>query len=156
MEWKKSLLKILIRTHRTFQRLLGASTVGVRILVVNSEREILLVEHTYIDGWHLPGGGVKHMEPAAMAAKRELLEETGVIAKDLSFHQIYVHNILGVSDYPLLYIVTDFEIQENAKPSLEIKQAKWFQRSDLPTDTTESTKIRLAEYFDQIEKADRW
>ena len=105
MDWKKSIFKVLIRGHRGLQRLLGAATVGVRILVVNSEQEILLVEHTYIDGWHFPGGGVNHMESTEAAAIRELQEETGVIAKNISFFQIYVHNILGVSDYPALYVV---------------------------------------------------
>lgn len=156
MEWTKLIFKILIRTHRGLQRLLGASTVGVRILVVNSEQEILLVEHTYIDGWHFPGGGLHHMEPTAQAAKRELQEEAGVIAKNISFFQVYVHNILGVSDYPLLYIVTDFEIEENPKPSPEIKHAKWFALTELPEGTTDSTKLRLAEYFDSKEKAERW
>jgi ADP-ribose pyrophosphatase YjhB (NUDIX family) len=156
MDWKKGVFKVLIRTHRRLQRLLGTATVGVRILVVNSKQEILLVEHTYIDGWHFPGGGVNHMEPTETAAIRELEEETGVIAKNISFFQIYVHNILGVSDYPALYIVTDFEIQTDAKPSPEIKQAKWFALSDLPKETTDSTKVRLTEYFEKTKKSDHW
>ena len=156
MDWKKSLFKVLIRIHRSLQRLLGTATVGVRILVINPEQEILLVEHTYIDGWHFPGGGVKHMESTEAAAIRELKEETGVIANNISFFQIYVHNILGVSDYPALYVVTDFDIQTDAKPSPEIKQVKWFKASDLPEDTTDSTRVRLTEYFEQTAKADRW
>jgi len=69
------LRKILFTVYALLTR---AVTLGVRIIVRNNEGHILLVEHTYIQGWHLPGGGVERGETLAQAAQKELLQETGV------------------------------------------------------------------------------
>ena len=55
-----------------------AMTLGVRVLVEDGEGRILLVRHTYVPGWHFPGGAVDPGESAEAAAIRELREETGV------------------------------------------------------------------------------
>src|SRR6516164_1380697 len=34
-------------------------TLGVRGLVIDAERKVFLITHTYAKGWHLPGGGVE-------------------------------------------------------------------------------------------------
>lgn len=149
MTWQKLIFKYLIRAYRVAQRLLGAASVGVRTLVISPKNEILLVEHTYIDGWHFPGGGVNHMEPMITAAKRELEEEAGIIANELSLFNIYVHNIRGISDHAALYIVKDYTEKPQKQFSMEIKQAKWFALDDLPAETTASTRMRLAEYFER-------
>jgi len=39
---------------------------------------VLLVRHTYSEGWYFPGGGVKNQETPKAAVIRELKEETGV------------------------------------------------------------------------------
>ena len=53
-------------------------TLGVRVLVKNNKDEVLLVRHTYVPGWHLPGGGVDRGEDVETAAGREVFEETGI------------------------------------------------------------------------------
>ena len=60
--------------------MIGGVTLGARVLVINEENQILLVKHTYVSGWHMPGGGVKLKETTKDAAVRELREETGLIA----------------------------------------------------------------------------
>jgi 8-oxo-dGTP pyrophosphatase MutT (NUDIX family) len=34
-------------------------TVGVRGMVLDRERRVFLIKHSYAAGWHLPGGGVE-------------------------------------------------------------------------------------------------
>jgi 8-oxo-dGTP pyrophosphatase MutT (NUDIX family) len=58
------------------------SKVGVKCLLTDGER-ILLVRHTYgRRSWDLPGGAVKRGEPPVDAARREMTEELGIEAAD--------------------------------------------------------------------------
>jgi 8-oxo-dGTP pyrophosphatase MutT (NUDIX family) len=150
--------KVINFLRRTLLSLLGTPTLGVKTLVINANFEVLLVEHTYIDGWHLPGGGVGRGETPKAAAIRELREETGVIATgpDLELLTIYTHQIYGASDYPVLYLVKNFEIMPNPPSSPEIKHAQWFALDQLPLNTTESTRLRLQEYLRNIPLSDHW
>ena len=49
---------------------------GVRVAMIQNEK-VWLVRHTYVPGWHMPGGGVKRGETLEAAARREAFEETG-------------------------------------------------------------------------------
>lgn len=150
------IFKIINPLRRTLQRLLGVSTFGVKALIVDASGRVLLVEHTYIEGWHLPGGGIHAGESPKAALIREVAEETGlqVLSEPVLFG-VYSHKIYGASDYPLLYLVKHFSIQPKL-PCREIKQIAWFTRDNLPTNVTESTKRRLNEYFDGLSPADIW
>jgi 8-oxo-dGTP diphosphatase len=44
---------------------------------------LLLVRTSYLVGWHLPGGGLRHGESPETAARRELGEEIGLTAPAL-------------------------------------------------------------------------
>ena len=85
--------------HRYFL-LTRSMTLGVRVLVCNREREVLLVKHSYVPGWHLPGGGVDHGEDVATAARREVFEETGVFElDDLQFIGLHFNRDVSNRDH---------------------------------------------------------
>ncbi len=139
------------------QRMLNMATIGVKALIINQKQEVLLVEHTYMSGWHLPGGGVDQGESPKAAIIREVKEETGIIVKEEpSLFAIYSHKILGANDYPMVYIIKEFAIQQDAKLSQEIKHARWFEVNSLPPETTESTRQRIQEYLQGLPPADIW
>ena len=55
----------------------------VRVLVLNEKNEVLLVRSWFgHQRWSLPGGGIKRGEKPAVAAAREVFEETGVTLDD--------------------------------------------------------------------------
>lgn len=141
---------------RTLQWLLGASTVGVRTLVIDSLQQVLLVKHTYMDHWHFPGGGVFPGEPAKIAAIRELREESGVEALGaVELFGVYFQKVMRVNDYIVLYVITEF-LQQPMILGGEIAETGWFKLTELPTDISPSTLLRIQEYFYQQPQADFW
>lgn len=143
--------------RRQLQRLLNTATIGVRAIIINSQTEIMLVEHTYTAGWHLPGGGVDPSETPKEAIIREIKEETGLIVnQEPVLFAVYTHQIHGASDYPLLYVIKDVSLPEKVKLCKEIKQARWFNINNLPLGTTESTRLRLQEVLNALPPADSW
>ncbi len=147
--------KVLNKLIRRTQRLLGAATVGVRAIVINENRQILLVRHTYTPGWYLPGGGVNNGETASAAIIRELKEETGITVMGAPMlFSIYFHVLDGVNDYPVLYIVNQFNQTKVSSP--EIAEVKWFDFETLPQETTACTKKRLNEFFQQNALIEHW
>ena len=54
-------------------------TLGVRGLVLDRDAgTIVLLRHTYVPGWQMPGGGVERGESALEALERELMEEGNI------------------------------------------------------------------------------
>lgn len=131
---------------RKLQRYVGASTVGVRAIIIDQQRKVLLVKHTYMPGWHLPGGGVHAGETVVDAIIREVKEEAGIIVKDTpQLFGVYFHQVQGVNDYPILFVITDFT--HASVNCAEIEEIGWFDMEELPKDTSQSTCYRLEEFF---------
>src|SRR5438309_763609 len=58
-----------------YRRLAHGTTTGVRAMVIDGAGRVFLVKHSYVPGWHLPGGGVDRGESVSTALARELVEE---------------------------------------------------------------------------------
>lgn len=121
-------------------------TLGVRIALMDGGK-ILLVKHTYVSGWYLPGGGVEPGESALQAANKELVEETGIHAKDpLELFAAYHNRNASRRDHVLLYACKGrWERVREFAPNREIAEAAFFSVDELPADTTSATRKRIAE-----------
>lgn len=121
-------------------------TLGVRALVRDGDR-VLLVRHTYVEGWHFPGGAVDPGESAEEAAVRELQEEAGVTVEGgLTLFGAYFHLSPAKSDHILFYVADRWAMPKGyPKPNLEIAETGLFPIDDLPKGTTRGTRLRLLE-----------
>ncbi len=148
------LFKIYNFFKRHFFCTFRIKTVGVRALILK-DNKILLVRHTYIDGWYFPGGGVNAHESAHQAVVREVREEVGgIVSEPAKLLAAYYNPRSGWDDYVLLFKVDLLDQYESKDP--EIAEARWFNIHQLPADITPSTKNRIDEHVFNASLADCW
>lgn len=148
MSLLRRLYRLLTPAYRVAMRQVRGLTLGVRVMVFDDDGRILLIEHSYTPGWHLPGGGVERGEPAEVAAARELEEEAGVRPDGrltlVSIHD-NAHTFRG--DHVVFYRV-DRWTATPATSRGEILRCDWFHPDALPAGTTEATRRRIAQVLD--------
>ena len=132
-----------------------AKTLGVRTIVLEGH-SVLLVRHTYLPGWHFPGGAVDRGESTEAAAVRELREEAAVVCHErpilFGFYRNHSH---GGRDHVACYVVRSFSAAPH-RPDWEIAEVGFFPRDSLPDGTSRATRARLAELFEGQSISEDW
>jgi len=147
----------LRRLFHFYWRFARGATLGVRAVVIDGDDRIFLVKHSYVSGWHLPGGGVETGETMRRALARELREEGNIeLAGAPVLHGLFFNAHVSRRDHVALYIVREFRQIAAPVPNREIAGHGFFSRADLPPDTTQGTRARIAEVFDGKPAAEFW
>src|ERR1044072_1227621 len=76
--FRRAVEPALRRVLHVYWRFARGMTLGVRAVVIDPTGRVFLVKHSYVAGWHLPGGGVETGETMREALARELIEEGGI------------------------------------------------------------------------------
>ena len=110
------------------------------VVVLFNEKDEVLLEERSDDGYFdFPGGSIDLRESAEEAAKRELLEETGLIADELELFKVYsgeiTHYVYFNGDeiygVDLVYICRKYHGEMS--PQLEeVKNLKFYKIDDVP------------------------
>lgn len=125
-------------------RLFRPTTVGVRALVTDDGGRVLLVRHSYTDGWYLPGGGVARGESIIDGLRRELMEEVGIeLLGPPRLLGMYSSTLEGKSDHIGVFVVNEWRRAPRSSP--EVSATEFVDASKPPADTSAATQRRLAE-----------
>jgi 8-oxo-dGTP pyrophosphatase MutT (NUDIX family) len=138
-------------------RLTRGMTLGVRALVIGPDGRVFLVKHSYVGGWHLPGGGVEPGETVIDALIRELREEGNIepTAPPL-LHGVFFNDTLSPRNHVAVFVVRDFRQIGPPVPDFEIVAHGFFGLDELPNDTTAATRARIIEVVGGTPVTERW
>lgn len=147
MDWRQRIEPFTRPLFFLVSRLTRGMTLGVRVVATDPRGRVMLVKHTYLAGWWLPGGGVDRGETTPDAAVRELREETSLVATTPPrLVSIHSNERFFRGDHVLVFAVNAFTVSQRTSHG-EIAEVGWFDPADLPDDAHRSTRARLAEIF---------
>jgi NADH pyrophosphatase NudC (nudix superfamily) len=111
------------------------TTQGVRCLIVNDDK-VLLIRHTYGNTLKTTvGGGLNKGESHAQAVLREVQEEIGIVLRDVTA----VGTVLYTEEFKrdtITVFLAETKTTELILDKSEIKEADWYPLHDLPEDTS--------------------
>lgn len=113
--------------------------VGACVILVNEDKEILLQLRNDNNCWGLAGGSMEIGETLEQAAKRELYEESGLIANKLTLFNVYsgenfyykyphgdeVYNVVSA------YICSDYDGVWRQDEN-EVRGLRFFKHNEIP------------------------
>lgn len=113
--------------------------VGASVIVEDKEGRILLQKRSDTHEWGYAGGSVEIDETVEDTAKRELFEETGLIAEELKLLGVYsgkhMHNIYPngdeVSNIDIVYICRNYSGTLKCQES-EVEDIRFFDINEMP------------------------
>jgi len=156
MNWRRRAEPLVRPFMQTFWRLSRGTTLGVRGIVVREDGHVVLVRHTYVGGWHLPGGGVERGESVRDALAHELRDEAGVdICGESPVQGVHANDKRFRGDHVVVCVVRDWRPCERGADG-EIESVQWVDPTDLPDGTTASTRARIDEFRGLSPVADVW
>ena len=139
-----------------WSRISRGMTLGVRGVTIDSAGRVLLVKHTYLHGWWLPGGGVERGQTCEDALIRELREEAGLIIEGRpTLVSVHSNERFFRGDHVLVYRIDRFSLTDRTSHG-EIADIGWFDPAALPGDTHRATRDRLGEVFGGVEVSADW
>lgn len=129
---------------------LGDKHIRVRVLIINEQKEVLLVKNWLgHQSWSLPGGGIKRTETPAEAAAREVYEETGLRLAAGHLQELGTfRNEDAKGRYTFTVACYIIEIAKRVprlarRRRLEVLDLAWFPINNLPQNISLSVKKAL-------------
>jgi 8-oxo-dGTP pyrophosphatase MutT (NUDIX family) len=148
------LIRPLMHFYWRFSR---GATLGARAMVIDRAGRVFLIKHSYVDGWHLPGGGVETGETVFAALARELAEEGNIaMTAPPVLHGVFFNRLVSRRDHVALFIVREFRQDAAPRPNCEIVEHGFFAPDALPEGTGRATRARIAEVYGGAAVSEMW
>ena len=130
--------------------------IGVGVMVIKENKILLGLRNpdkvkasSELQGqgtWTMPGGKVEFMEKLVDAAKRELKEETSLIANKLELISV-ADDMTDTAHYVTVgFMVRDYVGEVNAMEPETILEWKWFSIDELPENMYNPSKVVIERY----------
>ncbi len=130
--------------------------VGASVIVEDAQGKILLQQRTDNHCWGYAGGALELGETTEAAAKRELLEETGLLANEMELFGVFsgenLHHVYPNGDE--VYVVDIVYLCRKYTGTLkvqdgEVERLRFFPVSELPENISPPVKPVLKEWVNR-------
>jgi 8-oxo-dGTP pyrophosphatase MutT (NUDIX family) len=118
-------------------------TIGVRIILLR-EDQVLLIRQTYLDGWFLPGGGIRKGETLDQAIRREAREEVQAEVGSLELIGAFSSFDESKNDHTALFASQDFTL--GGGHDREVAEIRFFPVDALPADLRPGYRLKISDY----------
>ena len=131
------------------------------VVLLDKNNRVLLEERADDGFFDFPGGGIDLKEDVEAAAKRELREETGLIADSLTLFKVYsgeiTHYVYFNGDeiygVDLVYLCNKYHGDMKAQKE-EVKELKFYDINNLPNRMSIRNKQIVKDLIDMFNKKD--
>ena len=119
---RRALEPVIRRLMHFYWRFSRSVTLGARAMVIDGSGRVFLVKHSYVAGWHLPGGGVETGETFLAALTRELAEEGNILMTGPPLlHGVFFNQRASRRDHVALFIVRELRLWQGDQLLLEMQ-----------------------------------